>query len=175
MISVTVLFLSWHSDRKQNLKVLLLPGAFITAAIILQSLVGEFVYSKDTYAGIFNASFACAAALIWRSLFCLPLMAYHSIKNGTRYSFDFLKKKSDWYQLYMRVLFTLGSQLSFNFVLASGNRLIAWPILNAVSIFAIIIASIFLKEKTSRSEWAAGFVVVALSIARALLGGHSGH
>jgi drug/metabolite transporter (DMT)-like permease len=174
LISVSVLFLSWHSDKKQNLKILLLPGALITMAIILQSLVGEFVYSKDNYAGIYNSTFACASALIWRSLFCIPIFMWQQVKNGKRSSDNFLRTKADRHQMYLRVLFTLGSQISYNYVLASGNRLVAWPILNAVSIFAIIIASVFLKEKITRSEWAAGIVVVGISVIRSMIGSAHG-
>lgn len=141
----------------------------IGGAQVVQGVMGEIVFGGQSAAS--SATLATAAALLlWRGIFCIPLLFVQREANASYLSNLFIAFNRDGLASFAtRTAAVLISQVAFVGVLAHGNRLLAWPILNSVSVFAAIISAFLLKEAPSKEECVAIGLMIVASILRVFL------
>ncbi len=144
-------------------------AVIITTAVITQSVCGELFFQKQP--SDLGASLAVTTAIMfWRSAFCLLLLlGVRPVGPRLAQARDMLADGPARLNLLLRSTFTVGSQITFVLALATGQRVIAWPILNSVTLFSMVFASTFIQEHPERREVFAMAAVVSLALLKAVL------
>ena len=142
---------------------LLVPSLIIAITLVLQSLVGEEAFGGPVHST--RSLSACASMLFWRSFLCSIGLLWPNKRHLNAYR-SLINNQSVLLQALFRSIFTISSQTTFLYVLAHGNRLIAWPILNSVSAFSVLLAGFVLKENPSFRELMSVVTVIALASVR---------
>ncbi|GAB4517442.1 MAG: hypothetical protein Tsb0020_36040 [Haliangiales bacterium] len=164
-ISVSTVLLG-NSDITQR-RLLLLPAGLITSAVVLQSLCGAFFFEGvSTHTVHLEVT---TAIMGWRSVFCLTLVAVRrSSAHGAQLRVLWTNSRMRRNAL-LRAVFTVVSQLLFVLALSTDEPVIAWPILNSVTLFSMGFASVVIKEHPKRNEVLAIAAVVVLSLIKGML------
>jgi uncharacterized membrane protein len=145
------------------------PALFITAAVLVQSLCGELFFQGKP-SGLASNLEVSTALMFWRSAACLVLLVLFGAR-GTRTAqlSELVAENRARTSLVVRALFTVGNQVAFVMALATGNRVIAWPILNSVTLFSLVFANAFIQETPAKREVLAVVAVVSLAMLKATL------
>ncbi|QSQ18282.1 EamA family transporter [Myxococcus landrumensis] len=150
-------------------KTLWLPAFFITAAVIVQSLCGELFFQGKSSDVATNLEVS-TALMFWRSAVCLVLLLLFGSKElMTSQMGELVEDRRARINLMVRGLFTMGNQVAFVMALATGNRVVAWPILNSVTLFSLVFANAFIQEAPARREVFAVVAIVSLAVLKATL------
>ncbi len=89
-------------------------------------------------------------------------------RSGMR-AFFFMNSNYKWLStLCVRGIFAVSTQLFFVAAISLSEPVVAWPILNSTTLFAIWGASTFLGEKPSRAEWLAVFGITGCLLTRTI-------
>nr|UYH37526.1 hypothetical protein [Myxococcaceae bacterium MCy9487] len=145
-------------------------AVIITAALITQSVCGELFFQQQQSPELAKSLGVTTAIMFWRSVFCLLLLV--TVRPSLARLAQARALLADGparLNLLLRSSFTVGSQITFVLALATGQRVIAWPILNSVTLFSMVFASTFIKEHPERREVFAMVVVVSLALLKAVM------
>ncbi|GEL73357.1 hypothetical protein [Myxococcus virescens] len=150
-------------------RALWLPAFFITVAVLVQSLCGELFFQGQP-SGVASNLEVSTALMFWRSAACLVLLLLFGARGtlGAQLS-ELVVDGRARTNLLVRALFTVGNQVAFVMALAAGNRVVAWPILNSVTLFSLVFANAFIQEAPARREVFAVVAIVALAVLKAAL------
>jgi uncharacterized membrane protein len=152
-----------------NRRALWLPALFITAAVLVQSLCGELFFQGQP-SGVASNLEVSTVLMFWRSAACLVLLVLFGARDTMAGQLGELAADGRARtSLMVRALFTVGNQVAFVMALATGNRVIAWPILNSVTLFSLVFANAFIQETPARREVFAVVAVVSLAVLKAAL------
>ncbi|WP_244238450.1 hypothetical protein [Corallococcus terminator] len=145
-------------------------AVIITSAVIIQSLCGELFFQQEQSPELLKSLGVTTAIMFWRSAFCLLLLVAFrpSLARLAQVRALFADGPARL-NLLLRSAFTVGSQITFVLALATGQRVIAWPILNSVTLFSMVFASTFIQEHPERREVFAMVAVVSLALLKAAL------
>jgi drug/metabolite transporter (DMT)-like permease len=109
--------------------------------------------------------FTCAL-IVWRLVFSLALtlgdlrLIHHSFRGHD----------SEYWILHaLRAVLTLSAQVCQVLALSWDRPIIAWPILNATGLFAIVISFLVLKERASSRESIAILFIAVIGLVRMAL------
>ncbi len=162
--AIIVALAGWSHAKRTHY---LLTGAVITVAIIAQSVCGEYAFKNITKSTQDVVGY-CLAFLVWRSIFSVPIIAIEACQfpDGTLATLKSLTERRR--VLVLRTVATVTSQFTFIYVLAEGVRVVAWPLLNTVPIFAMLFSAMSLHEPPTRKQVVVTVGLVALVFGRAL-------
>jgi drug/metabolite transporter (DMT)-like permease len=164
-ISASTLLLAYTDSAPK--RVMVLPAVLITSAIVLQSVLGELFFQASSPG---PAHLEMTTAIMgWRSAFCLLLLVVSRRPGRVAQFRELLQDGRMRLNVLLRSLFTVASQLFFVLALSTGQPVIAWPILNSVTLFSMVFASLVIKEHPRRNEVIAIILVVLLALLRGVL------
>jgi hypothetical protein len=144
-------------------------AVIITAALIAQSVCGELFFQRQP-STTETSLMVTTAIMLWRSVFCLLLLlAFSSGDTRLAQVRTLMADGPARLNLLLRSTFTVGSQITFVLALAAGQRVLAWPILNSVTLFSMVFASTFIQEHPERREVLAMAAVVSLALLKAVM------
>lgn len=155
-----------NSDSR---RALWLPALLITSAVLVQSLCGELFFQNQP-SGLTANLEVSTALMFWRSTWCLLLLfVFSSGAPRLEQMRELIGDARARLSLLLRSVFTVGNQVTFVLALAAGNRVLAWPILNSVTLFSLVFANTFIQEAPERREVLAVVAVVSLALLKATL------
>lgn len=126
-------------------------GLGITAAVLLQSVTAEYVFSGSTRE-IAATMAGLAALLFWRGAFCLPLLPFGVVHLPKAATDEPRPTGRMTLAVIGRAVATIVHHAAFVYALARGNRVVMWPILNSVPIFAAVLSTVLIRERPTRRE-----------------------
>lgn len=101
-----------------------------------------------------------AALIAWRLLFSVVFAA------SLKFNWSSLRSQ-ELSLLIARALLTLGAQGFLVLSLSYGKPVLTWPILNSTGLISIVLSSLCLRERASRSEYAVVTALISLGLAKA--------
>jgi uncharacterized membrane protein len=134
----------------------------IGVALVLQASLAPLLVAPGNTASRIEHTLAFATAVIvWRMVWSLLPMLHRGCGPSAP-SFALLVSPV----FIARVLLTVITQITFIIAVGSSTSTVAWPILNSTGFLAMMLSSVFLKEKPSGAEKWIIVAITALALLR---------